>query len=99
MTEENIYHPDVRERFESWTKLIEERCRNELIPLSKSVEVLLQLDDLKQGHCGYYLIDHGTRTQFWIDHPGSESSFNSSKSRVVKRCNDIINAIRHRACS
>ena len=94
VTDADIYRPGMRERIDSWAKLVEERCSNKLIPLSTDVEVLLQLDDSKPDHCGYYIIDHGTRTQFWIDNPDPNSPNpigNSGEFRAAEWCNCSTN--------
>jgi hypothetical protein len=71
VTEANIYCPDVMDQVVYWAQRLEERleelCCSKGISLSNDVELFLQLNELEAEHCAYYFIDHGRRTQFWID--------------------------------
>jgi hypothetical protein len=48
------------------------RC-SEGISLPNDVELFLQLNESEAGHCAYYFIEHGTRTQFWIDNMDTQA--------------------------
>jgi hypothetical protein len=33
---------------------------------SNSVELYIRVDDAEENKCSYYLVDHATRTEFWL---------------------------------
>jgi hypothetical protein len=47
-------------------KWLEDIIAQRNISLSDEVELYLRLDE-PSGACSYYIIDHASRTQFWID--------------------------------
>lgn len=49
-----------------FAKQIEQLILETNIVLGDSVEVLLQIDEDDSQSCGYYFIDHATRTTFWL---------------------------------
>lgn len=94
------------EQIVRWEKRIGDLCHDQCISLSKDVELFLQLDKSDSDHCAYYFIDHGTRTQFWIDDLGPEgpslppiaSVPYFSELHPVECCRAIIDLVYCRAC-
>jgi hypothetical protein len=64
VTEANIYCTETRGKISNWAKQIEDTLLQKGVPLSNSVELFLQFDG---SDCAYYLVDHATRTEFWLD--------------------------------
>ncbi|KIM76728.1 hypothetical protein PILCRDRAFT_640817 [Piloderma croceum F 1598] len=73
VTEANIYCPDVMDQVVYWAQWLKDRCCSEGISLSNDVELFIQLNKSEPDHCAYYFIEHGTRTQFWIDNTDTEA--------------------------
>lgn len=42
------------------------------IKITDSIEIMLQLDADDEETCGYYLIEHGSATVFWLHEVSSE---------------------------
>lgn len=61
-----MYRSETMERISYWSKMIEDLLFQRDLPISDEVELFLQLDN-EANSCAYYLIDHSSRTQFWID--------------------------------
>jgi hypothetical protein len=64
VTEAYIYNLDIMAKVSSWSRLIEELIAEKNIVLSDDVELFLQIEE---DDCAYYLVDHATRTEFWLD--------------------------------
>jgi hypothetical protein len=50
-----------------FAKQIEELILERNIVLGDSAELFLQIDDDDPQSCGYYLVDHTSRTIFWLE--------------------------------
>lgn len=71
LTEAYIYSAPTLKRISYWIDVIERlACRNE-IKFTESVEMFLQLDGSDDG-CSYYLVDHSTQSEFWLQDYSSE---------------------------
>lgn len=47
-----------------WAKTIEALLEEKNIPLSNTIELFILIED---ADCAYYLIDHSSRSQFWLE--------------------------------
>jgi hypothetical protein len=52
------------ENISHWAKRVEDSLLEKDIPLSENVELFLEP---RGSDCAYYLVDHVTRTEFWMD--------------------------------
>jgi len=66
VTEAHMYRTETMERISYWSKMIEDLLFQMNLVISDEVELFIQLDDDVES-CAYYLIDHSSRTEFWID--------------------------------
>jgi hypothetical protein len=56
----------------SWASSVEEALRTKGVTPSAMTELFLEpREDLKS--CGYYLVDHATRIEFWVDKVSTET--------------------------
>lgn len=61
-----MYRPEIMDKISAWANGIEEAFRIKGITLSATIELFLEpREDLES--CGYYFVDHATRSEFWID--------------------------------
>ena len=61
-----MYRPEIMDKISAWANSIEEAFRIKGITLSATIELFLEpREDLES--CGYYFVDHATRSEFWID--------------------------------
>ena len=66
-----MYQPEIMDKISSWASSVEDTLRNRHIQVSPTLELLLEpYPGLK--YCGYYLIDHSTRSEFWPDKVSTE---------------------------
>lgn len=66
VTEAWLYDSETMAKVSSWAKSIEDALRIKDIKLSDTMELFLEpREDMKS--CGYYLVEHGTHTIFWLD--------------------------------
>ncbi|KAF7983487.1 hypothetical protein HWV62_21798 [Athelia sp. TMB] len=72
VTDADIYNSAVLAKVNAWTEQIERAlCDKPIVVSSPSIELFLEpADDL--SICRYYLVDHATRSEFWIDEITSE---------------------------
>jgi hypothetical protein len=71
VTEAYLYRTEIMERVTSWANRVEDALLVKGIKPSNSMELFLQpCEDL--ASCGYYLVDHATRSEFWIDQVSTE---------------------------
>jgi hypothetical protein len=66
VTEAYLYRKETMEKISHWSKIIEDLLIQRNLVISDNVELFIQFDD-DTNSCAYYLIDHSSRTQFWID--------------------------------
>jgi hypothetical protein len=66
VTEAYLYRSETMERISLWSKMIEDLLFQRNLVISNEIELFIQLDD-DTDSCAYYLIDHSSRTGFWID--------------------------------
>lgn len=64
ITEAHLYNPDIMAKVTIFVKKIDKLLVRKGIALSSNVELFLQIDG---AGCGYYFVDHATRTEFWLD--------------------------------
>lgn len=72
LTEAYIYSVPTLKRISYWIKVIEGLARSCEIKLLDSVEIFLGLDGSENDECCYYLIDHSTQSEFWLQDYSSE---------------------------
>jgi hypothetical protein len=66
VTEAYLYHPEMMNKVSFWTSSLEKAFQTKGMKLSTTTELFLEpRDDMES--CGYYLVDHATRTEFWIN--------------------------------
>lgn len=71
VTEAYLYRSETMDRVSAWASRIEDALLIKGIKPSHTVELFLQpCEDLES--CGYYLVDHATRSEFWIDQVSTE---------------------------
>lgn len=51
---------------------IEKKAEAMQIPITESIEIMVQLDQEDEGACGYYMVDHACGSIFWLDEVSSE---------------------------
>lgn len=56
-----------------WIRAIEGAMRDKKLAQSENVELFLQLDEDDEDSCGYYFVDHASRTEFWLEPLSSEN--------------------------
>ncbi|KAL0946501.1 hypothetical protein HGRIS_012718 [Hohenbuehelia grisea] len=64
ITEAYLYTRQNLEQITLWALWIENICRDLGISIGADVELFLQIDE---AGCGYYFIDHATRSEFWLE--------------------------------
>lgn len=71
VTEAYLYRSEIMDKISSWTSKVEEALQIKGIKPSSTVELFLEpREDMES--CGYYLVDHSTRSEFWIDQVSTE---------------------------
>ncbi|THH32081.1 hypothetical protein EUX98_g2117 [Antrodiella citrinella] len=71
VTEANMYAEVVQEKVAQWIDEIENFAASRAICLSETVELTVDpSDDLE--YCKYYLVDHSSRVEFWLDEVTTE---------------------------
>ncbi|KAJ4490175.1 hypothetical protein J3R30DRAFT_3360969 [Lentinula aciculospora] len=68
-TDAYLYATEILDKVLLWVKIIEDLLEEKNIPLSDSVELYILLED---AGCAYYLVDHASRSQFWLEAIPSE---------------------------
>ncbi|KAG6868148.1 hypothetical protein C0993_007092 [Termitomyces sp. T159_Od127] len=63
VTEAYVYDGNVLEKVEYWIEVIENLVSQKQT-LSDGIELFVQIDG---NDCLYYLVDHDSRTEFWLD--------------------------------
>ena len=71
VTEADLYSQAVQERVSYWLDEIDKRIAARDIHLPETVELTLILNDDPEL-CDYYLIDHVSRVEFWLDPSSTE---------------------------
>ncbi|KAF7325559.1 hypothetical protein MKEN_00405400 [Mycena kentingensis (nom. inval.)] len=66
----NLYDKPTLETTTGWIYLVKKMIPLAGIVVTPNVELFLQPED---GGCGYYLVDHATRTQFWLEKCDTET--------------------------
>lgn len=72
-----------------WIRAIQGAMRDKNIAPSENVELFLQLDEDDEDSCGYYFVDHTSRTEFWLEPLSSESvdiPASASPAQMSKFC-------------
>jgi len=75
VTETNIYIEKANKRVSYWIKTLEDLVQSRGIELLVSVEVFLHVEanaDEFDGDCWYYLVDHASRSVFWLEELSTE---------------------------
>jgi hypothetical protein len=71
VTEAYLYRSEIMDKISCWTNSIEKALRIRGIEPSDKMELFLEpREDLES--CGYYLVDHSTHSEFWIDQVSTE---------------------------
>jgi len=71
VTEAYLYRSEIMDKVSCWASSIEEALRIRGIETSDKMELFLEPgEDLES--CGYYLVNHSTRSEFWIDQVSTE---------------------------
>jgi len=71
VTEACIYRPEIMDKISSWASSVEDALRIKGVTPPATTELFLEpYEDLET--CGYYLIDHTTRSESWIDQVSTE---------------------------
>ncbi|KAJ3935810.1 MAG: hypothetical protein NXY57DRAFT_957825 [Lentinula lateritia] len=68
-TDAHIYTPEILDNVLFWVKLIEAILTEKNIPILPTIELFVLIEETG---CAYYFIDHGSRSQFWLDSIQSE---------------------------
>ncbi|KAJ7231978.1 hypothetical protein C8J57DRAFT_1384368 [Mycena rebaudengoi] len=71
VTEAYIYRPDVLDKAICWIQKIEDRITDKRIAISNQTELFIKLED---EDCAYYLVDHTTNAQFWLEDIETETN-------------------------
>ncbi|KII84242.1 hypothetical protein PLICRDRAFT_46093 [Plicaturopsis crispa FD-325 SS-3] len=66
VTEAYLYRPEIMDRVSTCTLRIEKMLLERQKTMSDNMEIFLELD-VDASSCGYYMIDHNARTEFWLD--------------------------------
>ncbi|KAJ7211366.1 hypothetical protein GGX14DRAFT_624528, partial [Mycena pura] len=64
VTEAYLYRTEVLDKVLHWVKKIEDIAAERNFPLSGQVELFIKLED---EDCAYYIVDHATRAQSWME--------------------------------
>jgi hypothetical protein len=64
ITPTNVYVPENAERLQHWLKHVQALLITRRITINSSIELYLRLDD--EGDCCYYLVDHNSHKEFWL---------------------------------
>jgi len=71
VTEACLYRPEIMDKVSTWIRSIEDALRIKGVTPSATTELFLEpYKSLKS--CGYYFVDHTTRSEFWIDQVSTE---------------------------
>ncbi|KAJ7291374.1 hypothetical protein C8J57DRAFT_1272469 [Mycena rebaudengoi] len=71
VTEAYLYHPDVLDKAVRWIQKIEDRIADKRIAISNQTELFIKIED---EDCAYYLVDHTTNAQFWLEDIDTETN-------------------------
>ena len=71
VTEACIHRPEIMDKVSSWTSSVENALRIKGITPPATTELFLEPHEGLES-CGYYLVDHTTRSEFWIDQVSTE---------------------------
>jgi hypothetical protein len=71
VTEACMYRPEIMDKISTWASSIEDALRIKGITLSATTELFLEPYEGLES-CGYYFVDHATRSEFWIDRVSTE---------------------------
>jgi hypothetical protein len=72
ITEACIYRQEILEKISSWANSIEEALKVKGVKPSSTTELFLEPYDGLET-CGYYFVDHSTRSEFWLDQVSTEA--------------------------
>ncbi|KAK7026852.1 hypothetical protein VNI00_015394 [Paramarasmius palmivorus] len=64
VTESYLYNSVTLEKVLYWSKHIEAILEEKQIPLSERIELFICIEE---DGCSYYLVNHATQTQFWLE--------------------------------
>ncbi|EEB90677.1 hypothetical protein MPER_11083 [Moniliophthora perniciosa FA553] len=64
VTESYLYDSQTLTKALHWSKHIESILEDKQIPLSQHIELFIYIED---DGCSYYLVNHATQTQFWLE--------------------------------
>ena len=71
VTEAYLFHPEIMDKISSWVRCVEDAFHMKSISPSVTTELFLEpREDLES--CGYYMVDHATRTEFWLNQVSTE---------------------------
>jgi hypothetical protein len=71
VTEAFIYRPEIMDKISSWADRVEDALKIKGITPPATTELFLEPYEGLES-CGYYLVDHATRSEFWIDQVSTE---------------------------
>jgi len=72
VTEVNISSSKAHSLVMAWIRAIQGVARDQGLVLSENVELFLQPEESDEDACGYYFVDHASRTEFWLESLSSE---------------------------
>jgi hypothetical protein len=71
VTEAFIYRPEIMDKISSWADRVEDALKIKGITPSATTELFLEPYEGLES-CGYYLVNHATHSEFWIDQVSTE---------------------------
>lgn len=71
VTEACLYQAEIMDKISTWVNSVEVALRIKGIMPSVSTELFLEPYEGLES-CGYYFVDHSTRSEFWIDQVSTE---------------------------
>lgn len=71
VTEANLYEPKIVDKIDFWANGVANALSVKGIPLNEKIELLLE-PSADMHTCEYYLVDHATRSTFWVDQVSSD---------------------------
>lgn len=66
VTDSNIGMREIFDKIVKGLGEFQSLVSNHLGNIPKSSELYIKLDDTEENQCDYYLVDHDTRTEFWL---------------------------------
>ncbi|TDL18681.1 hypothetical protein BD410DRAFT_491692 [Rickenella mellea] len=75
VTEANVHDVSTLERICRWSLVLYHMVRIEQFNLPPRFEIFLELEEGDCDACNYYLVDHDSQTEFWLQDVNSDEVF------------------------